>query len=80
MAVAVVWLDGAVREADGNFSFTLHSPTGKVYEVLATTNVGLPMSQWTLIGTLTNESGTVQWTDPATNLPRRFYRMRVLEP
>jgi hypothetical protein len=32
----------------------------------------------TSLGTLTNSTGTVQFTDSQTNLPRRFYRVQEL--
>jgi hypothetical protein len=46
--------------------------------VLATTNLLLPLTNWTVLGTVTdNPPGQFQFTDPqATNHPLRFYRVR----
>jgi len=71
------WLDAIGLQADGQFRLILHSPPGRAGEIWASTNVALPLSQWTLLTTLTNRTGTVEWTDPATNLPQRFYRLRL---
>ena len=61
---------------NGRFSFTLQSETGLVFEILASTNVGLALSNWTSLGTITNVAGTTPFSDPAGNLSRRFYRAR----
>jgi len=63
---------------NGHFSFTLQSEPGLPFEMLASTNVALALSNWTSLGTLTNVSGTIPFTDPATNVSRRFYRARQL--
>jgi hypothetical protein len=46
--------------------------------VLTTTNLLLPLTNWTVLGTVTdNPPGQFQFTDPqATNHPLRFYRVR----
>ena len=63
---------------DGNFQFTFSASVSSNYTVWASTNVGLPMSQWTVL-----RSGTVT-TSPlviddlhATNYAQRFYRISV---
>ena len=33
-------------------------------------------TNWTQLTSVTNTSGTFQYTDPATNVPQRFYRTR----
>jgi hypothetical protein len=45
---------------------------------LATTNVSLPLSNWTMLGTPTEAPpGQYQFTDlQASNLVQRFYRVR----
>jgi hypothetical protein len=63
---------------NGHFSFTLQSEPGLPFEILASTNVALPLSNWTSVGTLTNVTGTTAFTDSASNLGRRFYRARQL--
>ena len=54
------------------------SATNFGFTVLAATNVGLPASNWTVLGVTTNLGGaTYQFIDStATNYPRRFYRLR----
>ena len=47
--------------------------------MLASTNLALPLSNWTAMGGVTEASpGQFQFTDPqATNIPGRFYRLRT---
>lgn len=59
---------------NGGFAFTLESEPGLRFEMLASTNIALPLSNWTSLGTLTNVSGTMPFLDSATNFNRRFYR------
>jgi len=61
---------------NGQFQFTLQSEPGLPVEILSTTNVTLPVSGWTSLGTMTNFTGTISFTDPATNLGARFYGAR----
>lgn len=63
---------------NGHFSFTLQSEPGLPFEILASTNAALPLSNWTSLGVLTNVTGATAFTDPVTNLNRRFYRARQL--
>ena len=57
------------------FSFT--NQPGLTLTVLATTNLTLPLAQWTVLGApLETFPGNYQFTDPATkNSPPRFYRV-----
>jgi hypothetical protein len=64
----------APARTNGQFTFTLESEPGLHFEILATTNLSLPMSSWTNLGILTNVTGDTPFLDPATNLNRRFYR------
>lgn len=51
-----------------------HGTANRIYTVLASTNVALPASNWTSLGTATADgSGNWQLNDTA-NLPIRFYR------
>lgn len=68
---AIVSGSGAFQ-ANGQFQFQLTSDAGTVLEVLASTN----LTTWETIGTVTNDAGAVWFTDPTTNLVRRFYRTR----
>lgn len=59
------------------FSF-LNNPLA-TFTVLTTTNVSVPLTNWTVAGTATNAApGVFQFTSqPATNVPRRFYLVRT---
>ena len=63
---------------NGQFSFTLQSEPGLRFEILASTNLTLPLSNWTNLGTLTNLTGAISFLDTTTNLNRRFYRAHQL--
>ena len=67
------------RLTNNQCGFTLQSPPGLRFEILAATNLSLALSNWTSLGTLTNVTGTVPFLDPATNLNRRFYRAHQLQ-
>jgi uncharacterized repeat protein (TIGR03803 family) len=63
--------NGAVLANDGSVDVTLIGETGRRCEIYGSTN----LSAWELLATLTNQTGTVLYTDAqATNLPARFYR------
>ena len=62
------------RPPGGIVQITLTGSTGDVYRALASTN----LLNWQPIATVTNFSGTVQFSDTeATNLSQRFYRCVV---
>ena len=63
---------------NGQFSCTLQSEPGLRFEMLAGTNLELPLSNWTRLGVVTNIGGTVPFLDPASGLTRRFYTARQL--
>ena len=55
----------------GSIQITLAGSSGDIYRVLGSTN----LLNWQTIASVTNVTGTVQFTDPgATNYHRRFYR------
>lgn len=64
--------------ANGQFSFTLQSEPGSKCEILTTTNVALPLFNWTSLGTFTNTTGNMPFADSATNFSQRFYQARQL--
>jgi hypothetical protein len=66
----------SMARTNGRFSLTLQSAAGGSVEIQACSNLGL--TNWTTIATLTNLTGTMPFTDPATNFPRRFYRAHQL--
>jgi sugar lactone lactonase YvrE len=71
-------LTGARMLSNGAFQFSFTNNPGGSFTVITTTNVSLPLSQWTVAGVATNVAGgTFQFTSgPATNGPRRFYSVR----
>jgi hypothetical protein len=62
----------------GQFTCTLQSEPNLAFEILTTTNLAQPISNWSSIGSLTNISGTTQVTDPGASPRQRFYRARRL--
>jgi DNA-binding beta-propeller fold protein YncE len=65
--------------ANGMFQFAFSNNTpGASFTVLSTTNLALPLADWTVLGPPTNSApGLFQFTTPAsTNDPQRFYRVR----
>jgi len=64
--------------ANGSFQFTFTDRVGALVQVLATTNLALPSSNWTVLGGVTEIApGQFQFADPqATNSPQRFYRVK----
>jgi hypothetical protein len=57
------------------FQFSFTNTPGASFSVLATTNIALPINQWSNLGTATEVSlGQYQFSDPnATNNPAQFY-------
>ena len=71
-------LTGAAKLPNGAFQFAFPNTPAGTNTVLTTTNLLLPLTSWTVLGTVTDTSpGQFQFTDPqATNRPMRFYRVR----
>jgi hypothetical protein len=64
----------APTTTNGTFGFTLSGQPGQVYLLEVSTN----LQQWAPLAWLTNLTGQVYFTDPASsNSPSRFYRARV---
>ena len=57
------------READGSLRLTLTGVPRRPLEVQISSN----LASWTALFWITNQSGTVEFLDPA-ELPSRFYR------
>ena len=68
-------LTGPQKLTNG-FQFAFTNNVGALFGVLATTNLALPLANWTALGGVVEISpGQFQFTDPqATNSPQRFYR------
>ncbi|MGD0814904.1 MAG: hypothetical protein ABSA83_14965 [Verrucomicrobiota bacterium] len=64
----------------GEFGATLLSEPGLAFQVLATTNLGAPLSNWSNVITVTNTSGTTPFVDPSPAYNQRFYQARQLSP
>jgi hypothetical protein len=73
-------LTSAKRLTNGAFQFAFTNSSGALFGVLVGTNPTQPSSNWTTLGIATEVSvGQFQFTDlQATNIPRRFYRIRSL--
>jgi len=63
---------------NGHFQFSFSNEASVIYEVLATTNVALPLAQWTVLGPpVSLGGGLYRFTDLlATNHAQRFYLLR----
>ena len=72
------YLMAPVLLSNGAFQFEFTSAPGAAFSVVATTNLALGSSNWTLAGSpLEGPPGSFQFTDPsATNYLQRFYRLR----
>lgn len=60
------------------FQFNLTNLPGTSFTVLGSTNLALPLGEWTVLGSMTEApAGVFQFTDTmATNRPAIFYRVR----
>jgi hypothetical protein len=66
-------MQSVISPSDTRFRFDLETLSSLNFHVLATTNVALPLMDWTDIGPATLR---YEFTDPdATNYPARFYRL-----
>jgi hypothetical protein len=68
-------LSGATA-ADGSFGFHVEGEPGQKIELLASTDLGLSVPNWTSLGTWTNTTGSLRFTEPVTGQGQRFYRAR----
>jgi streptogramin lyase len=70
-------LTGVAMLNNGAFQFGFSNNQSVSYTVWTTTNLSLPLTNWTLLGPPANNgSGQYQFTDPtATNNVQRFYRV-----
>jgi hypothetical protein len=76
-SITAINLTSAAKLGNGSFQFSFTNTPGATFTVWGSTNVALPLINWTKLGYLTNVSaGQYQFTD--TNAPanaRRFYRV-----
>lgn len=78
IAATLIRIINPTRLSGGAFQFGFTNMPGAGFTALTTTNVSLSLSNWSVIGGVTEISpGVFQFTDPqATNGPRHFYRVR----
>ncbi|MGO8700612.1 MAG: hypothetical protein ACLQVY_23220 [Limisphaerales bacterium] len=66
-------LANATMLTNGQIQFTVQSEANAVVQVLATTNLSLPVTAWANIATLTNTTGSLPFVDTNASLSVRFY-------
>ena len=66
--------DGAFGFDTNGFGFSISGTTGSLLQVLGSTN----LIDWSLLATLTNQTGIERFVDPVTNRPSQFYRAKQL--
>ena len=75
-----IYLSGAAMISGSGCVLTFAATPGSHFVVVAATDVSLPLSNWTVLGSVPevpSGSGQYEFTDlDATNLPYRFYRVR----
>ena len=71
-------LTGLQKQANGSFQFAFTNSPGAIFSAYGATNPFLPLSDWTFLGSITDSPpGQFRFTDQqATNMPKRFYRVR----
>ena len=66
------------QNSDGSLNLTLAAQPGQNYVLAAATNLALPWSAWSVVGTGTVPFGPFILTDlAALNFPQRFYQIRT---
>jgi microcystin-dependent protein len=69
-------LVGLQQFPNGAFQFNFTNVPNNTFTVLTATNMDLPLSNWTILGTLTNFTpGYYQFTSAPTNELKRFFRV-----
>jgi autotransporter-associated beta strand protein len=67
-------LANAARLSDGNITFQINGAPGQGYSVRGSTNIALPLTNWTILQSGTITATPYVFTDlNATNYPLRFY-------
>ena len=76
--VPPIVLTNPVALPGGTFQFGFTNVPGLSFTAYASTNVALPLTNWTRLGAVSELApGVFQFSDPqATNASRRFYRVR----
>jgi len=64
-------------QGNGVFQFAFGNTQSASFTVLSATNLSLPLSNWTVVGTASNIAPELfEFTDPQATNPQRFYRVR----
>ena len=64
--------------ANGTFQITFTNAPGLGFEVLASTNIALSVTNWTVLGAPTESpAGQYQFIDSAASNQQRFYRVKL---
>jgi hypothetical protein len=73
-----ITLTGAKVLPNGSFQLVFTNRPGAIFSALSTTNLLLPLTQWTVLGSVTEgPAGQFQVIDPqAVGSPQHFYRVR----
>lgn len=67
------------RLVDGHFQFDLEGAAGLTFEVLSAPALTTPPASWERVGTVTNLTGRVTFSEPVTGVAPRFYSARQLD-
>jgi hypothetical protein len=62
----------------GQFHMTVQSEPGLAFQILSSTNISVPVSNWPSLGSVTNISGSTPFVDSSSPGARRYYRARLL--
>jgi DNA-binding beta-propeller fold protein YncE len=79
-AVTPPSISGANILVSGAFQMSFNSTTGVGFTVLSSTNLALPVAQWTVLGAAVETpagSGQYQFTDPSATNQARYYLVRT---
>jgi hypothetical protein len=71
---------GSPGLTNGRFGFTVQSEPNAVVQVLATSELTMPVARWTNLGTITNLTGTTNFVDGSGAGGQRFYRAEIVSP
>lgn len=75
-ASSLLALSAPSLTTNGQITFSIQSDPGLRFEIQATTHLLSGATHWISLGSFTNNTGIVDFTDSATNLQQRFYRAR----
>jgi autotransporter-associated beta strand protein len=58
-----------------SFPLRFSGPDGQTYKILSTTNIALPLTSWSILGSGTFSGSPVTFTDTSATNAQRFYRI-----